>query len=422
MFLSNYDNLTILFKQKTFKMKLKLLFTVFMISICGYLFAQEVANAPKPIPDQYIVVMKESFASPLVKSGKKNNDREQKAKDNQGKRDESNAKTKEFRGKKGIEESSVLANYADLFVGFTAKMPKNKADELSDDPDVESVVQDAIVNLGPIQQETLAPPSGANFVACAIQRAGGPGPDATFKGTWIWILDTGIDMTHPDLNVQTNALWAKSFTGEAVNDGNGHGTHVAGIAAARANTFGVTGVSPGAKVVPVKVLSNAGSGAWSWILSGLNHVAMYDIPGDVVNMSLGAYPVSNCPSAVLSITYAIQNLGLAGTWVCIAAGNSYGNSDLSYPGCVNGTRVATVGALICDLTCAPYSNFGPGVDYYAVGTSVTSTYKGGTYATLSGTSMATPVVAGIIHSRGGAPLAGAGINCKGFVKPLARRL
>lgn len=180
-------------------------------------------------------------------------------------------------------------------------------------------------------------------------------------------------------------------------------------------------MSAGAKVVPVKVLSNSGSGYWSWLLAGLDHVAYYDMPGDVVSMSLGGsgYSPTTClmgnPTVpydtyyAMSIRNAIANLASHGTFVVMAAGNN-GLCDgalKTRPGCINMPNVFTVGALNCDLTRASYSNFGaPVVDWVAVGTDVWSTYPvaKGSYAKMSGTSMATPVVAGIIHARGGAPV------------------
>lgn len=427
--------------------------TLFILSLCiaGILQAQQ----PQQIAGQYIVVLKESSAKPVVKQQKKNDNREQKAKDNNEARQKGLAKVKEVRGKKGVSESSVLQDYADVIVGFAAKLSDKQKSDLQADPDVEGVYPDFVVQLdpmnpeanpsdvgfnnqmpidfnyanhagGPSQDNTFLPNpiiTAADYVGCFITRAGG-WVDGSTKGTWIWILDTGINLTHPDLNVQTNATYAKSFiVGETVEDGYGHGTHCAGIAAAKYNGFGIVGVSAGAKVVPVKVLSNAGSGSWSAILGGVNHVAMYDIAGDVVNMSLGGYGYSNCESVNPSLTTAIRNLGYAGTYVCIAAGNN-GNctgGPLTLPGCINGTNVFTVGALNCDLTKASYSNGGTNVDFVQVGTSVYSTYKGGGYTTMSGTSMATPVVAGIVHARRGAPVNGGNIAFCGGTKPLARR-
>ncbi len=435
-------------------MKKRIMLFIFGLCIAGILQAQE----PKQIPGQYIVVLKESSAKPVIKQQKKNNNREEKAKGNNEARQKGLAKAKEVRGNKGVNESSVIAEYADVLVGFTAKLSDKQKSDLQNDPDVEGVYPDYVVQLGPtepepnpkdvtfsnqtpidfnygqtnnakgpsLQDNTYLPApiiTAADYIGCFVTRAGG-WVDGSAKGTWIWILDTGINLAHPDLNVQTNATFARSFiAGESIEDGNGHGTHCSGIAAGKANGFGIVGVSAGAKVVPVKVLSNAGSGAWSGILGGLNHVAMYDIPGDVVNMSLGGYGYSNCEAANPSLTAAVRNLGYAGTYVCIAAGNN-GNctgGPITLPGCINGPNVFTVGALNCDLTKASYSNGGTNVDFVQIGTSVYSTYRYGAYATLSGTSMATPVVAGIIHARGGAPANGGNIPFCGTTKPLARR-
>ncbi|MDZ4795051.1 MAG: S8 family serine peptidase [Bacteroidota bacterium] len=412
---------------------------------------------PKPIPDQYIVVLKESSAKPVVKDGKKNNNREEKVASNKAARDKNIAKLKSVAKGKNIKESSVVNEFADVLVGFTAKLNGAEKKALESDPDVQYVAQDYSVELEPIKDEAKPQEIGSIFnprynekeeirsgpsansidntyvkndaknfaqvVPCTVTRAGGF-VDGSGKSTWIWILDTGIDLTHPDLNVITSSTFAKSFiAGQTVQDGNSHGTHCAGTAAAKNNTIGVVGVSAGAKVVPVKVLNNAGSGSFSGILAGLNHVAMYDIAGDVVSMSIGGYPVSNCENSDPSIRDAIRNLGNAGTFVVMAAGNDYNcnGAGSNLPGCINGNRVYTVGALNCDLTKASYSNGGQNVDYVAVGSGVYSTIPGGLYGTKSGTSMATPCVAGVIHARGSAPANGGNIAFCGTTKPLAHR-
>jgi subtilisin family serine protease len=179
-------------------------------------------------------------------------------------------------------------------------------------------------------------------------------------------------------------------------------------------------------VVPVKVLDDIGNSDFSILIAALNHVAQYSIPGDVVNMSLGGF-IPDC--GILSypaLPSAIMNLASAGVWISIAAGNDNNNATFYLPGCINNTRVFTVAAIDCNSACAVYTNLGENVDWYAVGTNVYSTYKDGGYATLSGTSMATPVVAGIIHSRGQAPVRGPMITCQDLfgediIKPLARR-
>lgn len=413
-----------------------------------------VYGQPKPIPGQYIVLLKETVAKPVVREQKRNNNREQKVLDNKILRDKVFSKIKNVQSKGNIKPTSVVTEFGDVLAGFSAKLNNDEFKRLKADPDVADVMQDYVIELGPSEPEKNPPDVGfmmnpddeingimsgpnamaidntyvyhdflpAQYISCAITKAGGF-IDGSAKTTWIWILDTGIDLTHPDLNVQTNATFAKSFVpGQTVQDGKGHGTHCAGIAAAKNNTFGVVGVSAGAKVVPVKVLDNSGSGSYSWLIAGLNHVAMHDIPGDVVSMSLGGYGWSNCENAMPALRDAVRNLGNAGTYVCMAAGNDYGDAVKNLPGCINGTRVYTVGSIDCSNVCSSFSNFnGNVVDWVAVGQSVYSTYKGGVYATMSGTSMATPVVAGIIHARNGAPVSAGLVSCKGVAYKIAHR-
>lgn len=365
------------------------------------------------IPGQYIVTLKESVALPVCLQETTGADRELTAALNETKRSGNLGKVHALQTKAGLSGTAIVAEFADAIVGFVAQLSDEQVARLRADPDVENVGPDYYYSLAQpiLESNPRELEMAGQTTPCAITNAGGFA-DGAAKSTYIWILDTGIDLDHPDLNVVTGNL-AKSFiSGQSVDDGYGHGTHVAGIAGAKNNGFGTVGVSAGAKLVPVKVLNNSGNGSWSALLQGLNHVAQYDKANDVVNMSVGAYPVNNCENSDISLRNAIRNLGLSGTWVCIAAGNESGNAALSKPGCVNGTRVYTVGAVDCNFACANYSNWGTSVvDWVATGTNVYSTYLNGGYATLSGTSMATPVVAGIIHARGGSPAAGQTVKC-----------
>ncbi|MBU6341756.1 MAG: S8 family serine peptidase [Bacteroidetes bacterium] len=386
--------------------------------------AQE--NTPVIIPNQYVVLLKETTATPVCLLETELPDREQTAQANEALRSNNLLKIKKIRSAAGIAETSVLDYYTDAISGFVAQLTPQQVSVLQQNPDVEGVYPDYFVqNTIPIpEDQPREVESAGQTTACAVTNAGGPA-DGSTKPTVIWILDTGIDLDHPDLNVETSATLAKSFIpGQTPDDGNGHGTHVAGIAAAKNNNIGVVGVSAGAKVVPVKVLDNNGGGNWSQLLSGLNHVAKYDKRGDAVNMSLGGYPVTNCANSDKPIRDAIINLGTSGTFVCIAAGNNAGDAALNKPGCINGTRIYTIGAMDCNKSCAGYSNWSSTVvDYVATGSNVYSTYKNGGYATLSGTSMATPVVTGIVHARVNAPLSGGTISCGTPVGryPIAKR-
>ena len=377
-------------------------------------FAQQ-STSSKPIPGQYIVILKESAAKPVIKQQKKNDDRDQKFRDNANARETNFKKLKEVRQRKNIKEENVKHNYADVIVGFTAKLSSEEMESLKSDPDVADIILDYEIAflIPPIKTSEIPLEPGD----CFLQTAGGSG-DGSASKKWIWILDTGVDLDHPDLKV--NKPRAISFvTGESADDINGHGTHVAGIAAAKNDGKGMTGVSAGAMIVPVKVADVNGHFLNSNLLAGLNYVSQYDASGDVVNLSMGTYSSGGCLTTA-SIISAILNLGNEGTFVCIAAGNESGYASFSFPACIEGTRIITVAAINCNSTSASYSNYGPGVDYLAVGSNVYSCYKNGIYTTMTGTSMATPVVSGIVHLRGW-PAAGPSVLCKEWAKPIAKR-
>jgi subtilisin family serine protease len=379
------------------------------------------AQTATPIPNQYNVLIKQALVAPVCLSEITTDDREETAAMNESARNAALQIVQSVAESAGVEPEQIVAYYVDAVVGFTATLTTAQLEQLSKNPSVETVTPDAEFAASLPDDLKITPPENGQVTTCAVQNAGGFA-DGSAKQTSIWILDTGIDLDHPDLNVTTNPTLARSFIpGQGVDDAHGHGTHVAGIAAAKNNNFGVVGVSAGANLIPVKVLANNGYGSWSQLLQGLNHVAKYDKPNDVVNLSTGGYPINNCENSDVMIRNAIRNLGQSGTYVCIAAGNQSGNAALSRPGCINGTRVFTVGALDCNLKCASYSNWAASVvDWVATGTNVYSTYKNGTYTTLSGTSMAAPVVAGIVHARANPPLSGGSAPCGNPLFPSKR--
>jgi subtilisin len=212
----------------------------------------------------------------------------------------------------------------------------------------------------------------------------------------IAILDTGIDLTHPDLNVFKQITFVSgTSTG---NDDDGHGTHVAGIAAAKDNTDGVVGMAPGARLWAVKVLDSNGDGFDSDIIAGIDYITQHANEIDVVNMSFGG---ECCDTALHT---AIANSVAAGVTYTAAAGNEGINAQSVIP--ANYPEVITVSAISdangncgaqggsSDDRFASFSNYGSVVDLAAPGVSIRSTYKGNSYAIMSGTSMATPHVTG----------------------------
>jgi subtilisin family serine protease len=204
------------------------------------------------------------------------------------------------------------------------------------------------------------------------------------------VIDTGIDLDHPDLNVN-NALSATFVPRtSSANDDNGHGSHVAGTIAAINNTIGVVGVAAGAEVVAVKVLDRRGSGAYSTIIAGVDYVSANATSGDVANMSLGGPAYTELDNAVL----AAAGKGIK---FALAAGNESTLASTKSPARVNHANVFTVSAVGTNDAWAYFSNYGnPPVDFAAPGVSIYSCYKGGGYTTMSGTSMASPHVAGLL--------------------------
>ena len=226
---------------------------------------------------------------------------------------------------------------------------------------------------------------------------GGNGKDVDVD---IAILDTGIDLTHPDLNVYKNVnILAANQSGD---DDNGHGTHVAGIAAAKDNGIGVIGGAPGARLWSVKVCDGGGECKISDMIKGVEYVTQHADEIDVVNISVET-PLS--PALNRAISASIK----AGVTYVVAAGN-YGR-DASTTSPASNPDVITVSAIAdSDGKCggvgpapdlanttddgfAPFSNFGPAVSIAAPGVAVLSTYLNGEYAVDSGTSMAAPSVA-----------------------------
>ncbi len=219
-----------------------------------------------------------------------------------------------------------------------------------------------------------------------ITRVGGP---VTYTGTGrAFVIDSGIDEGHPDLNIDTAA--SRNFAkGNGWDDGNGHGTHVAGTIAAIDNGFGVVGVAAGAPVVAIRVLGNNGSGSYSDVIAGVDYVGQVGKAGDVANMSLGGGFSQAVNDAVIAASSKVK--------FALAAGNESTSATTKSPASANGPNIYTISSFAQGDTWSSFSNYGnPPVDYAEPGSAILSTYKGASYATLSGTSMASPHAAGLL--------------------------
>ena len=273
--------------------------------------------------------------------------------------------------------------------GFSAVIPAPQLDAVRSDPRVLLVERDGPVSLiHPIRD--LARPGGGGSTGqttpWGITRVGGAG-DGT--GKTAWIIDSGIDLSHPDLN--TSRACHVHFAGRDPSDGNGHGTHVAGTVAAKNNSIDVVGVAAGAYVCSVRVLGNSGSGTWEGVVNGVNYVAANGASGDVANMSLGG------SGSNATLEQAIIDAAKTGVRFVLAAGNDGADANNFTPARVNGTNIYTISATASNDCLTSWSNWGnPPVDYAAPGASILSTRKGGGTTTMSGTSMAAPHVAGIL--------------------------
>jgi subtilisin family serine protease len=293
----------------------------------------------------------------------------------------------------------ILHTYEHTIKGFAvraaAQPGKNAVAEMRRaNPRIESCEQDQVMKAFVVQKGDVS--ASADTIPWGIARVGGAG---SISQRTAWVIDTGIDLDHPDLEVDAgrSVSYVKGTGG--ADDQNGHGTHVAGTIAAKANGSGVVGVSPGTTVVAVRVLDRRGSGTTSGVIKGVDYVAANGQSGDVANMSLGGGASTTLDNAVIA---AAAN----GIHFTLAAGNEGVHANTRSPARAGGREpndtVYTVSAFSQTADrFASFSNHGnPPIEWSEPGVSIYSTYKNGGYATLSGTSMAAPHLAGILVQGG----------------------
>jgi len=315
--------------------------------------------------------------------------------------------------------------YRHALRGYSARMSDTAAKQITRDSRVLFVQPDGVVHTtapggkgkpgGGTTQPMQTLPTGINRANADVSSTLAGDEEGVVGGEVgvdVAVIDTGIDLDHPDLNVHTAGA-KNCSTGGSADDGNGHGTHVAGTIGALDNTTGVVGMAPGARVWPVRVLDNRGSGTWSSVICGIDYVAANADQIEVANMSLGGSGTDdgNCGRSNNDAMHtAICSSVAAGVTYVVAAGNDAADAEGFVPAAYD--EVVTVSALadfdgapggvapgpFCradiDDTFADFSNYGADVDLIAPGVCISSTWKGGGYKQISGTSMASPHVAG----------------------------
>jgi subtilisin family serine protease len=303
----------------------------------------------KAIPGEYIVVFKDEVSDPLEKAD----------------------------AKALKHATKVKFKYDQVLKGFAATLTPEAVAALQADPDVDYIEEDQEVSIDATQ-------TGATWGIDRIDQRNRPLSGtytytSTGSGVTVYIIDTGIQTSHPQFGGR--AAVSYDALGGNGQDCNGHGTHVAGTVGSA--TYGV---AKGVALRAVRVLDCSGSGTTSGVIAGMNWVANNHVAKAVANMSLGGGFSS-------STNTAANNLATKGVFLAVAAGNSSANACNYSPS--SAANVTSVAASTSTDARASYSNYGSCTHLYAPGSSITSTWLSGGTRTISGTSMASPHVAGV---------------------------
>jgi len=356
----------------------------FAVAVAAINSAAAAPTNPRQVPGQYIITYKDNVADVEGVTGR-------------------------LAAQHGL---GVSHTYKWAIKGFAATVPAARLAALQADPNIAAITPDEIVSLPVTAMAKSGGGAQAQSIPTGILRINGDlssaisGNGSGAVNVDVAVIDTGIQPNHPDLNV----VGGKNCqTGTSYADGHGHGTHVAGTVAAKDDANGVVGVAPGARLWAVRVLSNSGSGTTSTVVCGIDWVAANSATIEVANMSLGGSGTDSACGGSDVYHNAICNAVSRGVTFAVAAGNSAADSrnyrPATYPEVITVSALADFNgepgggaAATCrsdvDDTFADFSNFGADVDIIAPGVCINSTWIGSAYNSISGTSMASPHVAG----------------------------
>ena len=336
--------------------------SVVVATACGSAHAADFRTTKTPVRSQYIVVLKQSAASLAGESGR------------------TARVSVTAKAIAATHRAGLVRSFDHALRGFVVKADDAALVKLLTDPRVAYVEEDGYVSIDASQ-------TGATWGLDRVDQRALPlnglyNYDTTASGVHAYIIDTGVLLSHSQFSGRIGAGFDAVTIGGSANDCNGHGTHVAG-------TVGGTtwGVAKAVTIHPIRVLGCSGSGTTSDVVAGMDWVVANRVLPAVANMSLGG-------GASSAIDTAVANLSNAGVTVVVAAGNNNAGACNYSP--ARAPSAITVGSTTSSDARSSFSNYGTCLDIFAPGSSITSSWYTSTTATntISGTSMASPHVAG----------------------------